>query len=111
MHHEILRFLTPILRFFTKFFFANLKRNCGKTSTFLNILQKLKSKFFANIYHSPFDSHSVLNIEAPYSTHCQNSRLQVHENSSLPDSVRKAVSMMADYDIITTEVTNQMLKL
>ncbi len=37
--------------------FAILKRKCEKHCTFSNILQKLKSYFFANIYLSPFDSH------------------------------------------------------
>jgi hypothetical protein len=30
----------------------------------------------------------------------------MHEHNSLPDTVRKDSSMMADYDLITTEVTN-----
>jgi hypothetical protein len=33
------------------------KCKCEKNCTFSNILQKVKSFFFANIYHSPFDSH------------------------------------------------------
>jgi hypothetical protein len=32
-----------------------MRKNC----TFSNILQKVKSFFFANNYHSPFDSHYV----------------------------------------------------
>ncbi len=37
--------------------FAILKCKCEKNYTFSNILQKVKSYFFPNIYHSPFDSH------------------------------------------------------
>jgi hypothetical protein len=57
-------FLIPILTFFKNKFFwviiallAYLKCKCEKNCTFSNILQKVKSYFFANIYHSPFDSH------------------------------------------------------
>ncbi len=62
--HKILRFLIPILIFFKKkmfwvilALFAYCKCKCEKNCTFSNILQKVKSYFFANIYHSPFDSH------------------------------------------------------
>jgi hypothetical protein len=61
--HKILRFLIPILIFFKKksfwviiALFAILKCKCEKNYTFSNILQKEKSYFFANIYHSPYDS-------------------------------------------------------
>ncbi len=37
--------------------FCNLKMQMRKNCTFSNILQKVKSYFFPNIYHSPFDSH------------------------------------------------------
>jgi hypothetical protein len=57
-------FLIPILIFFKKKFFwviialfAILKCICEKNGTFSNILQKVKSCFFANIYHSPCDSY------------------------------------------------------
>ena len=36
--------------------FAYFKCKCEKNCKFSNILQKVKSYFFANIYHSPFDS-------------------------------------------------------
>ena len=62
--HKILRFLIPILIFFKKKFFwviialfAYFKCKCEKNCTFSNILQKVKSYFFANIYHSPCDSY------------------------------------------------------
>ncbi len=62
--HKILRFLIHILIFFKKKFFlviialfAILKCKCEKNCTFSNILQKVKSYFFANIYHSPCDSY------------------------------------------------------
>ncbi len=65
-------FLIPIMIIFKKNFFwviialfAILKCKCEKICTFSNILQKVKSYFFPNIYHSPFDSHKVWNIEAP----------------------------------------------
>ncbi len=70
---KILRFLLPILIFFKKkifwviiALFAFLKCKCEKNYAFSNILQKVKSYFFANIYHSPCDSYKVWNIEAPY---------------------------------------------
>ncbi len=37
--------------------FCNLKMQMRKNSTFSNILQKIKSYFFANICHSPCDSY------------------------------------------------------
>jgi hypothetical protein len=37
--------------------FCNLKMQMRKNYTFSNILQKVKSYFFPNIYDSPFDSH------------------------------------------------------
>ncbi len=37
--------------------FAILKCKCEKNCTFSNILQKVKSNFFANIYQSPCDSY------------------------------------------------------
>ncbi len=64
--HKILRFFDtyPILIFFKeKIFwviialFAYCKCKCEKNCTFSNILQKEKSYFFDNIYHSPFDSN------------------------------------------------------
>ncbi len=62
--HKILRFLIPILIFFKKnvfgvilALFVYFKCKCEKNCTFSNILQKLKSYFFAIIYHSPFDSY------------------------------------------------------
>ncbi len=62
--HKILRFFdTHIDKFQEKFFwviialFAILKCKCEKNGTFSNILQKVKSYFFANIYHSPCDSY------------------------------------------------------
>ncbi len=48
--------------------FAYLKCKCEKNYTFSNILQKVKSYFFANIYHSPCDSYwnsKKYKIEAP----------------------------------------------
>jgi hypothetical protein len=42
-----------------------------KICTFSNILQKVTSYFFANIYHSPFDPIEIpkkFKIEAPYPT-------------------------------------------
>jgi hypothetical protein len=57
-------FLIPIVIFFKKknvwviiALFAILKCKCEKNGTFSNILQKVKSYFFANIYHSPCDSY------------------------------------------------------
>ena len=57
-------FLMPILIFFKKKFFWVILAlfvyficKCEKNCTFSNILQKVKSYFFANIYHSPCDSH------------------------------------------------------
>ena len=57
-------FLIPILIFFKKknvwviiALFAILKCKCEKNCTFSNILQKVKSYFFANVYHSPCDSY------------------------------------------------------
>ncbi len=57
-------FLIPILIFFKKKFFwviialfRFLKCKCEKNCTFSNILLKVKSYFFANIYHSPSDSY------------------------------------------------------
>ncbi len=56
-------FLIPILILFKKkifwviiALFAILKCKCEKNFTFSNILQKVKSYFFANIYHSLCDS-------------------------------------------------------
>ncbi len=37
--------------------FWHLKMQIEKNCTFSNILQKVNSYFFPNIYHSPFDSH------------------------------------------------------
>jgi hypothetical protein len=37
--------------------FPYFKCKCEKYCTFSNILQTVKSNFFANIYHSPFDSY------------------------------------------------------
>jgi hypothetical protein len=37
--------------------FANFKCKCEKNCTFSNILQKVKSYFFDNIYQSPFDCY------------------------------------------------------
>ncbi len=37
--------------------FAYLKCKCDKNCTFSNILQKVKSYFFGNIYQPPFDSY------------------------------------------------------
>jgi hypothetical protein len=61
--HKILRFLIPILIFFKKNFFwvilalfSYFKCKCEKNCTFSNILKKVKRYFFANLYHSPFDS-------------------------------------------------------
>jgi hypothetical protein len=62
--HKILGFLVTQSDIYEeKFFFVILalfedfKCKCEKNCTFSNILQKVKSYFFANIYHSPFDSH------------------------------------------------------
>ncbi len=73
--HKILRFLDTYIDIFKeKYFwviialFAILKCECEKNCTFSNILQKVKTYFFANIYHSPCDSHKVWNIEGPYCT-------------------------------------------
>ena len=62
--HKILRFFIPITIFFKKknfwviiALFGFLKCKCEKNFTFSNILQKVKSNFFANIYHSPSDSY------------------------------------------------------
>ncbi len=62
--HKILRFLIPILIFYKKrifwviiALFAFLKCKCEKNCTFSNILQKVKSYFFAHIYQSLFDSY------------------------------------------------------
>ncbi len=62
--HKILRFLIPIMIFFKKknfwviiALFAILKCKCEKNCAFSNILQQVKSYFFANIYHSPCDSY------------------------------------------------------
>jgi hypothetical protein len=57
-------FLIPILIFLKKNFFgvivalfAYFKCKCERNCTFSNILQKVKSNFFANNYHSPLDSY------------------------------------------------------
>ncbi len=57
-------FLIPMMIFFKKKFFwviialfAYFKCKCEKNCTFSNILQKVKSDFFAIIYHSPCDSY------------------------------------------------------
>jgi hypothetical protein len=57
-------FFIPIMIFFKKKFFlviialfAYFKCKCEKNCTFSNILQKVKSFFFANSYHFPFDSY------------------------------------------------------
>jgi hypothetical protein len=57
-------FLIPILIFFKKknfwviiALFAILKCKCEKNCSFSNILQKVKSYFFANIFQSPCDSY------------------------------------------------------
>jgi hypothetical protein len=62
--HKILRYLIPILIFFKKksfwvkiALFAYFQCKCEKNCSFSNILQKVKSYFFGNIYHSPFDSY------------------------------------------------------
>jgi hypothetical protein len=62
--HKILRFFNTHIDIFQKknlgviiALFAILKCKCEKNCTFSNILQKVKSYFFANIYHSPCDSH------------------------------------------------------
>ncbi len=62
--HKILRFFDTHNDIFKiKFFwviialFAYFKCKCEKNCTFSNILQKVKSNFFANIYHSPCDSY------------------------------------------------------
>ncbi len=55
--HKVLRFLIPVLIFFTEknfwviiALFACFKCKCEKNYTFSYILQKVKSYFFANIY-------------------------------------------------------------
>ncbi len=70
--HKILRFFdTHIDIFQEKIFgviialFGFLKCKWETNCTFSDILQKVKSYFFANVYHSPCDSHEVWNIEAP----------------------------------------------
>ena len=62
--HKIMRFFIPILIFLKKINFwviiallGFLKCKCEKNCTFSNILQKVKSYFFANIYQSPCDSY------------------------------------------------------
>ncbi len=62
--HKILRFFyTHIDIFQEKNFwfiivlFGFLKCKCETNCTFSDILQKVNSYFFANIYHSPCDSH------------------------------------------------------
>ncbi len=57
-------FLIPIMIYFKKknfwviiALFAYFKSKCEKNCTFSNILQKVKSHFFANIYHSPCNSY------------------------------------------------------
>ncbi len=73
-------FMIPILIFLKKKFFGViialftvLKCKCEKNCTFSNIFQKVKSYFFANIYHSPCDSYwnskKKYKIEAPYYTY------------------------------------------
>jgi hypothetical protein len=55
--------LIPLIFFKKKFFwviialFGFLKCKCETKCTFSDILLKVKSYFFANIYHSPYDSH------------------------------------------------------
>ncbi len=61
--HKILRFFDTHFDIKKKKFFGhnstfcNLKMQMQKNCTFSNILQKVKSYFFAYIYHSPCDSH------------------------------------------------------
>jgi hypothetical protein len=62
--HKILRFLDTHIDIFQEknvlghnSTFCNLKMQMRKNGTFSNILQKVKSCFFANIYHSPCDSY------------------------------------------------------
>ena len=62
--HEILRCLVTHFDIFKKKIFGViialfpiLKCKCEKNYTFSNILQKVNSYFFDNIYHSPCDSH------------------------------------------------------
>ena len=62
--HKILRFFyTHIVIFQEKIFwghnstFCILLKQMRKNCTFSNILQKVKSYFFGNIYQSPFDSY------------------------------------------------------
>ncbi len=62
--HKILRFFDTHIDIFQKnnfwviiALFAILKCKCEKNYTFSNILQKVKSYFFDNIYHSPCGSH------------------------------------------------------
>ncbi len=61
-------FFIPIMIFFKKNFFwviialfayfkLYFKCKCEKNCTFSNIFHKVKSYFFANIYHSPCDSY------------------------------------------------------
>ncbi len=64
IQHKILRFFdTRIDIFQEKLFwviialFTILKCKCEKNCTFSNIVQKVKSYCFDNIYHSPFDSY------------------------------------------------------
>ncbi len=62
--HKILRFFYIHIDIFQeKFFwviialFAYFKCKCEQNCTYSNILQKVKSYFFGNIYQSPFDSY------------------------------------------------------
>ncbi len=62
--HKILRFFDTHNDIFKKkifwviiALFAFFKCKCEKNCTFSNILQKVKSYFFANIYHSQCDSY------------------------------------------------------
>ncbi len=57
-------FMIPTWIFFKKKFFgviialfAHFKCKCENNCTYSNILQKVKSYFFGNIYQSPFDSY------------------------------------------------------
>ena len=63
-HHKILRFFYTHIDIFQEniflviiALFVYFKFKCEKSCTFSNILQKVKSYFFAIIYHSPFDSY------------------------------------------------------
>ncbi len=93
--HKILRFLIPILIIFTKKKFwdiiallhtlnAKAKKNC----TFSNILQKVKSYFFGNIYQSPFDSCWIskksIKLKPPI-THVPNDKMKCQHNMSHPN--------------------------